>query len=233
LTEEIGMQAQFTFKSLVALICASLLAPVPAAAQERVHCESKDYRYKYCRVRTDNRVRLVRQRSNTRCRLWDNWGYDRNGVWVDRGCEADFEVGRGGRYGSRYDRDRYDDDDGPGKGAAIAAGAIAGAAIIAAIAAKKHNTSDEVKSWAVGTFSGYDEMERSDVTLTILPGGSVTGRAGLNNFTGRLEGDKLQAGRHEFKIKRSGNGFVATDEDNSNHRVVFRLTGSGSSGSGY
>jgi Protein of unknown function (DUF3011) len=226
------MSLNRTFKALAALVCLTLLTPLQASAQQRVHCESKNYRYKYCRAQTDNRARLVRQRSNTRCRLWDNWGYDRHGVWVDRGCEADFEVGRGGRYDydDRYDRDR---DDGVNKGAAIAAGAVASAAIIAAIAAHKHKDNDEVDSWAVGTFSGYDEAERTDVTLTILPGGSVTGRAGLNKFTGRMEGDKLQAGRQTFKVKRSGNGFIATDERNSSHRVVFRLTGSGYSGSGY
>jgi Protein of unknown function (DUF3011) len=39
-------------------------------------------------------VRLVRQRSDTDCILGRTWGYDPRGIWVDRGCRADFEVGR-------------------------------------------------------------------------------------------------------------------------------------------
>jgi hypothetical protein len=47
-------------------------------------------------------------------------------------------------------------------------------AIIAAIAASKGQSQKDVASWAVGTFSGYDDYERTDVEVTILPGGSVS-----------------------------------------------------------
>ncbi len=38
-------------------------------------------------------VRLVRDLSSLRqCRQSANWGYDRTAIWVDRGCQAEFEV---------------------------------------------------------------------------------------------------------------------------------------------
>lgn len=58
-----------------------------------VSCASDDMRRNYCDTDTRNGVRLVRQRSEAACRQGVSWGYDRRGIWVDRGCRADFEVG--------------------------------------------------------------------------------------------------------------------------------------------
>ena len=41
-------------------------------------------------VRRD--VDLVAQYSKSPCRFQSTWGYDRGGVWVDRGCAAEFVV---------------------------------------------------------------------------------------------------------------------------------------------
>jgi len=209
------------------LVCAALLAPPVARAEETVRCESNSGRYQYCRAWTDNRVRLTRQLSSTHCRMHDNWGYDRNGVWVDRGCRAEFSVGRGGRNTYRYDDDR-DRDRHHGDDAAKAVAAVAGIAVIAALASQnKNRDQSEVSSWAVGNFSAYDETEGADLDIRILPGGSVTGSAGRHDFTGQLDGDRLQLGRYTFRIQRSGNGFTGTDVNNSRHRVTFRHSGSG------
>lgn len=58
-----------------------------------VRCASQDWSYGHCEV--DGRphdARIVKQISKTRCERGDNWDIDRDGVWVDRGCEAEFEV---------------------------------------------------------------------------------------------------------------------------------------------
>jgi hypothetical protein len=73
------------------------------------YCASNDFNVHGCRVNTDGGVRLIRQRSESPCVLGQTWGYDDQGVWVDRGCRADFAVG--GRYERRYHHDRDDDDD--------------------------------------------------------------------------------------------------------------------------
>jgi len=59
----------------------------------RLRCASKDWGYEHCGARGRVRdARMVRQISKTRCVQNDNWGADRDGIWVDRGCEAEFEV---------------------------------------------------------------------------------------------------------------------------------------------
>ncbi len=61
-----------------------------------VHCASGGYSYKMCLVDTGrgSRVRVSRQISKTRCVEGQTWGWNRAGVWVDRGCEAIFTVER-------------------------------------------------------------------------------------------------------------------------------------------
>jgi len=201
-------------RPMAGLICAGLvLGPLPVRADETIRCESRGFRYNYCRIDTGNRVSLVRTHGFANCREGSSWGYDRSGVWVDRGCSGDFRVGRGGSH----DRN-------------VAAGvaAVAGIAIIAALASNnKGKQEGEVPSWAVGSFSGYDDFERTQVQLTILPGGSVDGRAGDSSFTGSFTAARLDAGRHRFRVERSGNGFLAQDETNAGHRVLFQRSGSG------
>ncbi len=58
-----------------------------------LYCESNNYRYQHCRVDTRGGVQLLRQTSRTPCRQGINWGYNRRGIWVDRGCAAEFAVG--------------------------------------------------------------------------------------------------------------------------------------------
>lgn len=204
-------------RAVAPLICLALVAgPLPAQASQTIRCESYNMGYRFCRADTDNRVEIARQISNTNCVLDRNWGYARNGVWVNRGCGADFRVGRGGSSSD--------------KTAAAVVGLIGLAAIAAAASNQNKQSQEDVSAWAVGTFTGFDDREGTDVTLRIMPGGSVSGRAGRNEFSGSLDGTRLQAGRHAFRISRSGNGFLAVDERDSGHRVVFQR---GYDGGGY
>jgi hypothetical protein len=57
-----------------------------------VTCEANGNRRQYCGADTSGGVRMLR--GNGACREGDTWGYDRRGIWVDRGCRAEFEVGR-------------------------------------------------------------------------------------------------------------------------------------------
>lgn len=56
-------------------------------------CSSDFGTRQYCQADTRNRVRIARQVSESACRLGYSWGYDRNGVWVDHGCRAEFQIG--------------------------------------------------------------------------------------------------------------------------------------------
>jgi hypothetical protein len=64
-----------------------------------ITCRSEDYKHKHCRVRTDGVVRLERQLSDARCVRGRTWGQDQGGIWVDRGCQAQFVIEEGRRGG--------------------------------------------------------------------------------------------------------------------------------------
>lgn len=54
-----------------------------------VSCASGGYRLERCAVNGFIRnAQLVRQDSSSACVLGQSWGYERNTVWVDRGCRA-------------------------------------------------------------------------------------------------------------------------------------------------
>ena len=118
-------------KRLQRLMCAAVSAclvllivqPPPVSAQQgTITCESFNNEYHHCYADTKGRVKLKQQLSSRDCRQGRSWGYDDTGVWVDRGCRAEFEYGR-------------DQDGGgnAGRNAAIAVGAGAAAAIALAL----------------------------------------------------------------------------------------------------
>jgi len=57
-----------------------------------ITCTSDDGRRAFCEADTRGRVRLIRQLSDSPCQEGSTWGYDDRGIWVDRGCRAEFEV---------------------------------------------------------------------------------------------------------------------------------------------
>ncbi len=62
---------------------------------QRFNCESlptNGYGRTNCAANRSNEVRFVRQLGETECTQNRTWGFDNNGVWVDQGCRAEFEV---------------------------------------------------------------------------------------------------------------------------------------------
>lgn len=63
----------------------------------RLTCSSNDGRRNFCNADTRGGVRMVRQISGSPCVQGRTWGFNRNAVWVDRGCRAEFILARGGQ----------------------------------------------------------------------------------------------------------------------------------------
>lgn len=55
-------------------------------------CESHEYRYNFCRTGPIRNARIVRQISEAPCVQGRSWGLQRDGIWVDNGCEAAFRI---------------------------------------------------------------------------------------------------------------------------------------------
>lgn len=64
----------------------------PATRTRLLRCESRNGGYRHCPIATSGGVRLNRKLSSGECELGASWGYDEQGIWVSRGCRAEFEV---------------------------------------------------------------------------------------------------------------------------------------------
>lgn len=58
-----------------------------------INCASDDGRRRYCDADTRGGVQLLRQYGES-CRQGETWRYDDRGIWVDRGCRGQFQLGR-------------------------------------------------------------------------------------------------------------------------------------------
>ena len=98
------MLNQSVFSARSAIVVAATLsiiagsAPV-ASAQDRDNerrrnfaCESVDGQRQYCPVDQPGSVQMTRQLGERECVEGSTWGREERGVWVDRGCRAQFTV---------------------------------------------------------------------------------------------------------------------------------------------
>jgi hypothetical protein len=85
-----------SFSRSLAVVLMSAGAVVVAAGDalaERIRCSSRDYRYAFCSTRQQVvSARLVKRHSRRPCEASYTWGWQRDGIWVDDGCDADFDV---------------------------------------------------------------------------------------------------------------------------------------------
>ena len=63
------------------------------ANNQTIICSSNNNQHAYCQANTGNQVKLLRQLSSFPCQEGRTWGFDNNGIWVDKGCQAEFAIG--------------------------------------------------------------------------------------------------------------------------------------------
>ncbi|MBR8827231.1 MAG: DUF3011 domain-containing protein [Gomphosphaeria aponina SAG 52.96 = DSM 107014] len=143
--------------TLIAGITLGLIVKTtPALANRNITCESQDGRYKFCRIDTRGGVRLERQLSSTRCSQGNTWGYDRDGIWVDDGCRAEFLVRD--RNGAHHSNNNDGDDTAAiVGGAALAVGIIVGA--LAANSDEKNNNNNNSSDQSLTCASNDDRYQ--------------------------------------------------------------------------
>jgi hypothetical protein len=208
----------------LAVALAALVA-VPPSFARTVRCESRDFRYNYCSVPTHGAVTLRWEKSFSACHYGRSWGYDHRGIWVDRGCRADFAVDEGSR--GRYSGYDYDDrHDNNAKVGAAAGGVLLGAAVAAAIIASKHKAHaddrDTVPNWLVGRFEGYNTVYHTDVAIQVSPSGTVTAflPEGQKAYGTYVDG-RVAFGAEEFDVEKTGSGFTLTQRNDRNNVVAY------------
>ena len=67
-------------------------AAVAGTAPKRLTCQSGQQQRQRCDTSVPHGVDLLRQLSKTHCEEGANWGWDDEGIWVDKGCRAEFRV---------------------------------------------------------------------------------------------------------------------------------------------
>jgi hypothetical protein len=82
-----GCRAEFALGETTAT------APVAKTGGTSVVCESENGKRKSCPADTSAGVQIVRQLSDASCGYGHEWGYDAKGIWVSKGCRAEFVVG--------------------------------------------------------------------------------------------------------------------------------------------
>lgn len=192
-----------------------LLAAATGSAQvQQVTCESVDKKYRYCAAKTDNEVRMLRQISSDRCEQGKSWGYDKEGVWVDLNCAAEFRVGRSG----------------PSTSQKIAAGAAAGAAVLQAMLGSQATDTatnaappdtGALPPWMVGTFHAQHPKTEQQYYVTVDPQGVLDGRVNDKEFFGRVKGQRIYVGALVLGFRQAGDGFTAFVPGKENEAVPF------------
>ena len=70
------------------------IEPMASSTRPLVVCESVNNTENRCAADTTFGVTLSRRLSQNDCIRGESWGFDANGIWVSKGCRAEFIVGR-------------------------------------------------------------------------------------------------------------------------------------------
>jgi hypothetical protein len=188
-------------QSLILMVPA---APVFAASTKTITCDSRDFERVRCDI-SNKSVRLKRQLSVSSCREGRDWGYDKRGVWVDNGCEAEFEVTQ---------------DSGLSGGEAAAA-ILIGGLLLGALAMgnddKKAPPTETTSAatppnWAVGGFRGRNPSTQKNEELTVEKNGQVKIiRQGQAMQAQWLNGQQLRLQNETFRAERIAGGLRLTN----------------------
>lgn len=81
-----GCRAEFIIGST------TKVEPSSVPLDTSVICESEDGKRRSCKADTSAGVQIVRSLSDSDCGYRREWGYDKDGIWVSKGCRAEFVV---------------------------------------------------------------------------------------------------------------------------------------------
>lgn len=177
------------------------------ADSRHMTCNSRDSQYNYCRVHTEDQVRLSRQLSSHECIEGRTWGYDRHGIWVDRGCRAEFIVGRSGYkeynemgYGDYNDHREMSRGD-----------------------YRDHREKDygNIPGWIMGDFNGKNQRDHTAASISISRRGDVVARWAGQQHKGYFDGRNLHIGDKDFIVKQRRDGFETILRQDHSNRVIF------------
>lgn len=186
----------------VALALTSVLASASLASAERIRCRSRDYRYEQCRVSGRiTHARVVDRKSDRPCIPNRTFGWRGDTLWVNDGCDAEFEVEVRGGGGYPGPGPGY-----PGPGPGYPGGPGGG------------DRWDDAPSWATGRWRSTERVNGRTVNLSIDRDGRVswTGPSSINGRWTR-NGVRLNDGSY-MRIREDGRRRITAE-----HPVLGRV----------
>ncbi len=171
----------------------------------QLECRSDNNRYRRCSANTQGRVEMLRQFSSSSCIQGRSWGFDRNSIWVDNGCQARFGYGYGNVSGDTSGSGGGSDTGAVIGGVALAAGLIA----LLAAAGKSSGSGQSSSAATVATIDAdlakFPSDARSEAQLCMNEAARQVGATG---------GTRVALDRVD-QAQRSGDGWM----------LVARVTG--------
>lgn len=201
----------FVKNSLISVICTaqSLAFLIPATQahadnhKKIVTCDSPDFHRERCNI-SNKGVQLKRQLSVSSCREGRDWGHDKKGIWVDNGCEAQFEVTQDSKI-----------SDGE-VAALLIGGLLIGAMALNAEEEKKPPTHQNAlampPNWAHGDFRGRNPNTYRDEDWKVEKNGHIQVVRQGRIFSGTwLNGQRMSIQNEIFSVERVGRGLRLTN----------------------
>ena len=161
-----------TWRAIVlGLTVLAAMSPADAWAQRTIRCKSDQFRYNWCSSGEPIRyARLQHQRSDSPCIQGRSWGWQRTGIWVDNGCEADFFVET--YYNPPPPPPDYGGGWGGGSGWGGGGGGYGGGGY------------EPAPNWAVGQWQTYEPVKGFYRSLSVYPTGSASYTGGGGTRSG-------------------------------------------------
>lgn len=185
----------------VGLALFAVLAGASLASAERVRCRSRDYKYEQCRVSGRiTHARVVDRHSDRPCIANRTFGWRGNQLWVNDGCDADFEVevrGDGGGYPGP----------GPGPGPWPRPGNGNGG-----------GQWQDPPSWATGNWRSTERVNGRTAYMSITRSGNVNW-SGNASISGRWAGNGVRFNDGTFlRVREDGRRRITVE-----HPVLGRV----------
>jgi Protein of unknown function VcgC/VcgE (DUF2780)/Protein of unknown function (DUF3011) len=86
------MEKKILSLGVTALLVAFVATSASLAQPQTIVCSSDDMNRHSCPADTRGGVQLSRQISGSPCTQNSTWGFDKNSIWVDKGCRAEFQL---------------------------------------------------------------------------------------------------------------------------------------------
>lgn len=215
-----------------------------------VYCASPYRRNHKCKIKIRGKVRLIHEFSSHACHFGKSWGFNRKGIWVNKGCTGLFRIlpfptaiqSQSIRCESYELSRRYCKAPFPGD-VQLAVnlahtdcipetdwgydkkGIWVNNGCSAKFKVFHRGNPNQIPGWLLGNFVGRDKGNRLKLFVAIHPYGISKAKINDTYVYAELNGDILGLNGVSYVIKKVDNGFMAVNTVRGRHHsILFKRT---------